>query len=141
MDYRRFNDTYVVRIERGEEVVSKLTSVCEAEGIKLASIEGLGAADYVVMGLYSVEEKLYHKTTLSGEEFEVCSILGNVSEKDGKPYLHMHICVAGADGIARGGHLNECRISGACEMFLRRLDGHVGRMQDPATGLNIYSFD
>ena len=140
MDYRRFGDTYVVRIERGEEVVEQITKVCTEENIKLASIEGLGAGDHVVFGLYSVEDKVYHKTELN-EDMEITSVLGNVSEKDGKPYIHMHINLAGADGIAKGGHLNEARICGAGEFFIRVLDGHVGRKHDDVTGLNIYDFD
>ena len=42
---------------------------------------------------------------------------------------------------SRGGHLNEARISATCEIFVRRIEGHVGRMRDAVTGLNLYKFD
>ena len=140
MEYRKFNDTYVVRLARGEEILTQVMKLCRDENIKLAAVEGIGAADRVVMGLYNVEEKVYHKTELTGE-MEVTSILGNVSEMNGQPYLHLHINVSGADGIARGGHLNEAVISGTCELFVRCIEGHVGRAHEDLTGLNIYAFD
>jgi len=141
MEYRRFGDTYVLRVDRGEEVVGKLLEMCSSEGIKLASVTGLGAADRVVMGLYNVSEQKYHQTILEGGEYEITSIVGSISEKDGKPYHHLHINAAGEDGITHGGHLNEVRISATCELIVRCIEGHVGRMQDSVTGLNIYCFD
>ena len=141
MEYRRFGDTYVVRLERGEEILTQLAELCKAESIKLAAVEALGAADRIVFGLYNVAEKVYHKTVLEEGEYEITSLLGNISEMDGKPYLHLHINAAGADGITHGGHLNEARISATCEMFVRLIDGHVGRRHDDTTGLNLYKFD
>ena len=38
MEYRKFNDTYVIRMEQGEEVMSTLAAFCEKEGIGLASV-------------------------------------------------------------------------------------------------------
>ena len=46
MDYRRFGNTVVVRIDRYEEVMEKLAEICEKEGILLGSISGLGAASF-----------------------------------------------------------------------------------------------
>ena len=62
MDYRRFGNTVVIRIDRGEEVMEKLTQICETEDILLGSISGLGAASCVEMGLYDVEKKAFTGT-------------------------------------------------------------------------------
>ena len=140
MEYRKFNDTYIVRIQRGEEILTQLTELCRKEKITLAAVEGIGAADRVVMGLYNVEEQVYHKTELTGE-MEITSLLGNISEMNGGPYLHLHINVAGADGITRGGHLNEAVISATCEISIRCIDGHVGRERSEEIGINLYKFD
>ena len=140
MEYRRFNDTYVMRIARGEEVMTQIAELCRKEKILFASVEGIGAADKVVMGLYNVEEQQYHKTELTGE-MEITSLLGNVSEMNGEPYLHIHINVADANGRAFGGHLNEAVISATGEIFIRCIEGHAGRAHDEETGLNLYRFD
>ena len=61
MEYRKFNDTYVIRMDRGEEVMTALAAFCEKEDIRLASIEALGATDHAVVGLYDVATRAFHK--------------------------------------------------------------------------------
>ena len=139
MEYRKYGKRYVIRIDRGEEVTAKLQELCEKEDIRLASIEGLGAADHVVVGLYNVEKKEYKKRVF-GEEMEISSLIGNITMQGKKVYHHIHVTVCNADLQAFGGHLNECRISGTCELFLTVLDGQVGRKYDDVTGLNLFDF-
>ena len=99
----------------------------------------LSAADRVTVGLYNVEEQAYHRQTFTGE-FEITNLTGSVSQKAGEVYLHFHITCSQADFTTFGGHLNECRISGTCELHLVKLQGAVGRRYDSVTGLNIYDF-
>ena len=140
MEYRLFGDTYVVRFNRGEEILTALAAFCKAENIRLGSIEALGAADHVVIGLYDVAERQYHKHSFDGP-MEITSLTGNISTKDGELYLHLHINLCREDMSVIGGHLNECRISATCEMFVRRLEGTVERGLDAEeTGLNLYKF-
>ena len=139
MEYKKIGKQYVVRIDRGEEVISKLLEMCEKEGIGLASIEGLGAADHVVLGLYDVDKKEFKKRTFD-EALEVSSVNGSITMQGDKVYQHIHMTVCNADLQAFGGHLVECRISGTCELFLTVLDGYVGRKHDDVTGLNLFDF-
>ena len=139
MEYRKYGKRYVIRIDRGEEVTAKLQELCEKEDIRLASVEGLGAADHVVVGLYNVEKKKYKKRVFD-EEMEISSLIGNITMQGKKVYHHIHVTVCNADLQAFGGHLNECRISGTCELFLTVLDGQVGRKYDDVTGLNLFDF-
>ena len=140
MEYRTFQDTCVIRLDRGEEVISALTELCRKEHITLGSVEAIGAADHAVIGLYDVAQRQYHRQEFN-EPMEITSLLGNISQKDGEVYLHLHINLCREDMSVIGGHLNECRISATCEMFVRRLEGAVGRKLDEAvTGLNLYEF-
>ena len=140
MEYRQFGDTYVLRLDRGEEILQSLTHFCKKENIRLGSVEGLGASDHAMIGLYNVEEKQYHKQVFDGA-MEITSLLGNISEKDGEVYLHCHINLCRDDMSVIGGHLNECRISATCELFIRKLEGVVERRLDEnVTGLNLYQF-
>ena len=86
MEYRKFQDTYVIRMDRGEEVVAALTEFCAQEGVRLASVSALGAADHVTIGLYDVGARQYHRHTFD-EPMEITSLLGSVSTKDGETYL------------------------------------------------------
>jgi len=140
MKYRVFGDTVAVRLNRGEEILSSLEKVCAEADVAAGVVSGIGAADQAVVGLYEVASRSYHKNILQGE-MEITCLAGNVSKKDGKVYLHLHISLAGQDGRVLGGHLNEARISGAGEIFIRRLPGEIGRIPDPDTGLNILAWD
>ena len=82
MDYRRFGDRYVLRVDRGEEVLEQVEKLCRAEGIAVGYAVGLGATDEVTLGLFNTEEKVYHKTTLTGP-MEITSLVGNISTMDG----------------------------------------------------------
>ena len=140
MDYRNFGDCLVVRLDRGEEIVSSIEKICRKENITLGSIEGIGAADHAVIGLYDVGERFFHQKVLD-EPLEITSVTGNISTKDGEIYLHIHISLADAEMKMTGGHLKECRISATAELFIRRLEGCVERKLDEAvTGLNLYEF-
>ena len=139
MEFRRFDDTYVIRMDRGEEILSTLAALCEKENIRLASVEAIGAVDRAVVGLYDVSEKVYHKKEFN-EPLEIASLLGTVTEKDGKPYLHLHATLCDASMQTHGGHVNELHISATCEMILRLIPGQLGRKPDEATGLNLFQF-
>lgn len=139
MEYQQVGEHYMLRIDRGEEVLAALTTFCQTEVITAAEVVGIGAADRVTIGLYNVEEQVYHSQTFEGE-FEITNLTGSVSQKDGEVYLHFHITCGQADFSTFGGHLNECRISGTCELHLVKLAGVISRQYDMATGLNIYDF-
>ncbi|MBR4726322.1 MAG: DNA-binding protein [Clostridia bacterium] len=140
MIYRRYGDKIAVRIDRGEEVIEQLTKVLAAEGVRAGYVTALGATNDVTFGLYSIETGVYDKQTLTGD-MEIVSLVGNVSEMDGKPYIHLHIGVCDKDMILHGGHLTACRISVTCELFLTVLDGVIDRKRDPELGINLIQLD
>ncbi len=140
MDFRRFGDTYLIRMDRGEEILSALTCLCEEENIRLAQVDALGAVDHAVVGLYDVSSHTFHKNEFV-EPMEISNLFGLINRKDGKPYLHLHVTLCGADGAAHGGHAVELRVSATCEMVIRVLSGAVDRKMDPEIGLNLLEFD
>ena len=140
MEYRKYGNIYALRVDRGGEVMQALTELAERENIRTAKIEGLGAADYLSVGLYDVEKQKFEIHEYR-EPLEITSLIGSMTRMDKKPYLHVHINAADADNRAIGGHLNAVRISGTAELFVTVLDGEIGRKKDPAgTGLNIFDF-
>ena len=140
MQYKVFGDTLVIRLQRGEELLSGLKKACEAEQVTAAEVTGIGAADHAVVGVYSFETQQYISNEFN-EELEITNLLGSVTlPPEGSSdtvYPHIHACFASKYGQAIGGHLNECRISGTCELFVRKLPFVIDRMKDCETGLNI----
>lgn len=139
MEYRAFGNHYVVRIDKGEEVLTCLEKLCRKEQIRLGSAVGLGATDRVTVGLFDTAEKVYKKRELTGP-MEITSLVGNISTKEGEPYLHFHINVCDEKNQILGGHLNECWISATCEIALTKIDGSVEREMSEEIGLNLYRF-
>ena len=140
MEYRRFGDTLVIRMDRGEEVVETLTAICDREGVALAEVTALGAADRAEMAIYDVPGRRFFRKTFEGP-MEIGSLIGSVTRKDGKPYLHLHGVVCDSELNAHGGHIASLRISATCEMIVRVIHGEVGRRMDEGVGLNVYQFD
>ena len=137
MQYKTSGNTIALRVDRGEEIVSCIKTVCEKEHVTFGSISGIGAVDHAVVGLYHVAERKYVSNTFDGE-LEMTSLLGNATEKDGGVYLHFHAAFAKEDGHVVGGHLNEAVVSGTAEIFIQTAPGTIGRKDDPATGLNVF---
>ena len=139
MDYRRFNDTIILRIDRGEEIIEMLKAVAEKERIRLASVSALGATDDFTVGVYDVNAKRYNSKTFTGPH-EIISLTGTITEKDGAFYQHLHMSAGNQDCEVFGGHLNRAVVSATCEMVIRILPGAVDRGPDPETGINLLRF-
>ena len=134
MTYRTFNETILLRLDPGEEILASLKRLCEQENIVLGAVQGIGAARFAVLGLFPPATKQY--TTNRFEEIEIVSLTGNITAMDGEPYLHLHMAVADAQGRTFGGHLTECVISATAEIVVKRIDGAVGRKFSEEIGLN-----
>ncbi|MBR1893133.1 MAG: DNA-binding protein [Lachnospiraceae bacterium] len=140
MDYRRFNDTLVVRFDKGEEILEQLEAVSKKENIKLAEISALGAINDFTVGVYNTTEKKYYSNHFEGA-FEIVSLTGTVSTMDGNYYAHLHMSAGNDKGEVFGGHLNRAIISATCEMIIRVIDGQVDRKFSDEIGLNLFKFD
>lgn len=141
MEYRRFGNDILVRIDKGEEILSQLTYLVEQENIRLGSVSGIGAVDHIKIGLYEVEDQKYHMDEFKDEEMEVTSLIGNISTKDGAPYLHLHGNFSRKDKSVIGGHVNEAHISATSEIVVHVIDGEIDRELDmEVTGLNLIRF-
>ena len=137
MHYKKTGSTFILRIDRGEEIVSALKNFCTSQKIALGTVQGIGAASNVVIGLFETATKEYHTTTLSGDH-EITSLLGNITTMDGVPYLHLHVTLTDATFLAFGGHLTSAVVSGTCELFIQTIDGTLERRFDSEIGLNVF---
>ena len=139
MQYRKFGSKYIVRIDRGEEILASLKKLCGQEKIALAEVKALGAVDDFNVGLFDVAEKKYH---VNHFEFpaEIVSLWGTITTKDGEFYQHIHLSAGNKDGQVFGGHLNSARVSATCEMIIDVIDGVVERKFSEDVGLNLFEF-
>ena len=137
MKYKRFDNTIIVRIDRGEEIVEQVKAVALSENIKLASVNALGAVDDFTIGLFDVGEKKYHTNSFQGA-YEIVSLMGTINTMNGEFYTHLHMGAGNAKGEVVGGHLNRAVVSAVCEMVITVIDGTVDRYFDESVGLNLF---
>ncbi len=139
MEYRRFGDDIVVRIDKGEEIIQKMLEVCEKEKVILANINALGAVGEFEVGLFKTDEKKYYSEVHKGD-FEIVSLTGSITTKEGKLYHHIHMSAGDKENKVYGGHLNYAKVSATCEMFIRVISGNVERELNEEIGLNLFKF-
>ncbi len=139
MEYRRFNDTIVARIDRGEEILEKIQEIALKEKIELASVRALGATNDFTVGVYKVDEKKYYSNSFQGN-FEIVSLTGTINTMNGEFYTHIHMSAGNDKGEVFGGHLNRAIVSATCEMIITIIDGKVDRCFDEEIGLNLFQF-
>ena len=139
MEYKKFKDTIIVRIDKNEEILEKIREVAENENIKLASINALGAIKDFTVGVFNVDEKKYYANDFKGN-FEIVSLTGTINTMNDEFYTHIHLSAGNDKGQVFGGHLNRAIVSATCEMVINIIDGRVDRKFDESIGLNLLEF-
>lgn len=139
MEYKRFGNTIVARIDKGEEILEKIKEIALKENIKLANINALGATNDFTVGVFKNEEKKYYANEFKGD-FEIVSLTGTINTMNDEFYTHIHMSAGNEKGEVFGGHLNRAIVSATCEMVINIIDGKVDRAFDEEIGLNLMKF-
>lgn len=139
MEYRRFDNACIVRMDKGEEILEQVKALALKENIRLASVQALGAVNDFTVGVFKTAEKRYDANTFQGD-FEIVSLTGTISTMNGEFYAHLHMSVGDGQGRVFGGHLNRAVISATCEMVVSVIPGTVDRAFSEEIGLNLFKF-
>lgn len=139
MEYRKFGDTIVARIDKGEEILTQLKIISQMEEVKLASVQAIGAINKFTVGVFMTDDKKYIANDFEGN-YEIVSLVGTVNTMNGEFYSHLHMSAGNEKGEVFGGHLNSAVVSATCEMVIRIIDGSVDRRFDEQVGLNLFDF-
>ncbi len=137
--YRHADGQYIVSIANHACVEEAIAAACRDLGIGAAAVRGIGAVNEATLRFYDPATKRYVDRRFE-EQMEIASLEGNVSQMDGKQYLHLHVTLGRADYTALAGHLLSARINGAGEIVITPVGADLPRRYDPETGLNIYDF-
>ncbi|MEX0913148.1 MAG: PPC domain-containing DNA-binding protein [Candidatus Paceibacterota bacterium] len=136
MKYTRDKDIYVIRIDRGEEVIDSLVNFCLEEGIDNAVFSGIGAVSSLSCGYYNLEEKKYYFSQYE-TMLEAVSLTGNVALKEGRPFVHVHGVFTGTDNQAFGGHIEKMTAGVVVELVLQKLSTSIRRELEEDIGLAL----
>ena len=123
-------------MEKGEEIVATLKNFCQEHEITLGTVSGIGATDKAIIGLFKTDRKEYISQEFMGD-YEITSLTGNISRKNGEVYPHLHVSLADVNNIGFGGHLTSAVVSATFEAVLEKIDGQIDRQFDKEIGLNL----
>src|SRR5258708_7560577 len=109
MKFKRFDQNYLIKLERGEVVVKTLTQFCKDNEIKFGIITAIGGIDQITLGWYELVSKAYRWKDFAGN-LEVTSLSGNIALLDDQPFLHIHCTISDEEFKGFGGHLKEAKV-------------------------------
>ncbi|HXX34206.1 MAG TPA: PPC domain-containing DNA-binding protein [Thermodesulfobacteriota bacterium] len=127
------------RLSHEGDLLEQITDICRKENIQLGWFEALGAVKRARLAFYNQETHDYEFFVVD-QPLEITKLVGNVSLKDGNPFIHAHITLADKAGNAYGGHLASGTVVFACEFILEIFDGPVLKREfDEVTGLSLWT--
>jgi predicted DNA-binding protein with PD1-like motif len=131
----RIQKTIIARCERGEDLYACLSRLVVENGVRSGAFQVIGAVSRAKLGVF--EHGSYEWVEHEGA-IEISSCAGNVSVKDGKPFVHCHAVLTDHKGTVIGGHVGEgCIADPTAEIHMSAYEGELNRRHDPATGLWI----
>jgi predicted DNA-binding protein with PD1-like motif len=128
---------YALRLEIGEELWSSLIQAAEKLGVSTAEVTAIGALKDSEIGWYKLSEKKYQKRTFT-ENAELILCSGTITQKEGKPFPHLHVALGLRDLTVVGGHFFSGIVAVTVEAILRPLSETVFRKFDDETGLFLW---
>jgi len=130
---------FIIKLEKGEEVVSSLREWANAHQIRSGSFYAIGALSRALLGYFDPQARDYIKIPVESQ-VEVVSMLGNLAVgEDGSLILHTHAVLSSADGHTIGGHLFEGIVNPTLEITFFPFQELLLRRYDPDTGLKLLS--
>ncbi|MDY6824943.1 MAG: PPC domain-containing DNA-binding protein [Thermodesulfobacteriota bacterium] len=130
---------FMGRLPHGGDIVTSIEDFCRENSIQAGTLSLIGAVSSAVLGVYDQKQQVYVTWQVTGN-LEILSCTGNISLKDGVPFVHAHILLADEHGKITGGHLFSETVAFAGEVEIVALDGDLlERAYDETTGLMLWS--
>ncbi|MCR5297979.1 MAG: DUF296 domain-containing protein [Paludibacteraceae bacterium] len=145
MDYRKINDKYYIRMDKGDEVITNILNLCNKENIPSATFSGIGGCREAELQTFIPETGDFETEQIRGM-LELVSLIGNVvSGNDGQLFHHTHAMFSfksnGSHSVVAG-HLKSTVVLYTAEIELRPTCGStIWRKEDPETGTGFWSFE
>ncbi|MFI5251050.1 MAG: PPC domain-containing DNA-binding protein [Bacteroidota bacterium] len=130
--------TYMGQLPNGSDLHDELTKIVQRENFHLGRIQGIGATTHAKIAYYDQNIKQYLPMEFPGG-MEILNLNGNISMRDGTPFVHVHILLGDREGKIFGGHLLPGTKLFACEVFIEEYEGEeLVRTKDEKTGLFLW---
>ena len=144
MDYRKYDDTLYVRMDKGDEIVRGILDICEKEKICSAVFSGIGGCSEAQIQTFIPETGAFETRTVRGM-LELVSLNGNIVTDENNEYFHhthaMFSYKVGNEHHTAAGHIKSITVLYTAEIELRPvIGGTIKRKSDPETGTGFWDF-
>ena len=126
---------FVLRLEAGEEIFSSHQRYAERFRLRSGTVTGLGAVGETELGFFHPATREYSRRRFTGD-YEIGSLIGNLSELEGRPHPHCHLVISGPDFVAHAGHLFRAVVSTTCEITIATDPDPLLRVSRPDLGFH-----
>ncbi len=134
----KINKILMGKLNKDDYLLESLQKIVEKNNISCGLIQGIGAVQNLNCGYYNQESFKYQEISFN-QPLEVTNLSGNISIRDGKPFIHCHITCADERGKVFGGHLGEKTKVFAFEYIIFSFEGgNFVRKFDSNTGLYLW---
>ena len=144
MDYRKFGESYYIRLDKGDELINSVLTICKNEDIKSATYSGIGGCGSADIQTFLPEKGEFEQNHLEGM-LELVSLTGNVVTDENDDYYHHTHAVFSykKDDQHRvsAGHIKSTMVLYTAEIELRPvIGGRIKRQFDAETGTGFWDF-
>ena len=122
-------------LKAGEKIHEGVLKLARKEGVKTGAVSAIGGVDELVLSYFDLKKKKYEEHRFD-EFMEVASLVGNITVKDGEPFLHVHGTFGRRDLSVVAGHVISGRVRPFLEVSIVKASNTVLRRMDKKTGLN-----
>ena len=140
MKFRMEKSRAYMTLAKGDNINKTFESFAEVKGVGCAWLNGIGALENPEIGYYSLEDKSYYRKTFKGE-YELTSLIGNITLKEGKPFSHTHITFSDTEFRVFGGHLFNANITAAGEFIMQFGSDEINREMNREIGLPLWCLE
>lgn len=128
--------TYAIVLSDGEEAMEQLTKAASALSLDASQITAIGGFSRATLGYFDIKTRKYLEIPVE-EQVELLSLIGDITQGDGRPKVHVHAVVGKMDGSTAGGHLLHGVVRPTMEIIVTESPAYLRRTHDEATGLAL----
>jgi predicted DNA-binding protein with PD1-like motif len=133
----KFKRIIVGKIEPNEDLIDSIIKLVNEYDIQSGFVNCIGALKKFTIGYFDIDSEKYLTKTID-DYVELVSCMGNISFRDGKPIIHIHVSLGKRDYNIIGGHLMQPSIvSITGEVYILEIDRKIKRENDPQFNLSL----
>ena len=123
-------------LKAGAKIPDDILTIAEKEKIATARVEAIGGVTELRLAYFNQKVRRYEEHDFR-EFLEVAGVLGNLTLKDGKPFLHIHGTFGRKDLSTLAGHVMKAKVSPVLEVVVTPTGNKALRRFDDELGLNV----